>query len=115
MVLDRRLVAIARTVVGLAAIATVLIIAAICTLQAIVWAKTGMWSSLPFAQLLELAGIEIGRTYVTASGDLQARRLDFDAVIEWWLDAPAIVPLLVATALFVAFYMWLKSLEEAPQ
>ena len=71
--LDRRLVAIARTVVGLAAIAIVFITAAICTLQAIAWVKTGAWGSLPASQILELAGIEIGRTYVSSSGDSQAQ------------------------------------------
>jgi hypothetical protein len=112
---DHRVVAFGRIVVAIAATVTVLVIAAICALQGIVWAKTGTWSSLPFWQILDLAGIEVGRTYVTASGGLQpAKRSDLDAFIQWWLEAPAIIPLLVASTVLALFYMGLKSLEEAP-
>jgi hypothetical protein len=86
----------------------------ICILQALVWVKTGMWGSLRASQILELAGLEVDRTYV-ASGAAQAQSPVFDSFIEWWLDAPAIIPLLVATAFFGAVYMWLKSLAEVPR
>jgi hypothetical protein len=58
---------------------------------------------------------ELDLTYITASGAFQAKRPGLDSVVEWWFDAPAIIPLLVATALFEAVYMWLNSLDQAPQ
>ena len=112
--LGRQLVAFTKTLVGLGAITIVLSTAVICILQALVWVKTGMWGSLRASQILELAGLEVDRTYV-ASGASQAQSPVFDSVIEWWLDAPAIIPLLVATAFFGTVYMWLKSLSEAPR
>jgi hypothetical protein len=112
--LGRRLVAFTKTLVGLAAITVVLSTAVICILQALVWVKTGMWGSLRASQILELAGLEVDRTYV-ASGASQAQSPVFDSFIEWWLNAPAIIPLLVATAFFGAVYMWLHSLAEAPR
>jgi hypothetical protein len=110
--LGRQLVAFTKTLVGLAAVTIVLSTAVICILQALVWVKTGMWGSLRASQILELAGLEVDRTYV-ASGASQAQSPVFDSFIEWWLDAPAIIPLLVATAFFGTVYMWLKSLAEA--
>jgi hypothetical protein len=112
--LGRRLLAFTKTLVGLAAITVVLSTAVICILQALVWVKTGMWGSLRASQILELAGLEVDRTYV-ASGASQAQSPVFDSFIEWWLDAPAIIPLFVATAFFGTVYMWLKSLAEAPR
>jgi hypothetical protein len=110
----RRLVAFSKVVVAAATAVMVLAIVAIGSLQAIAWVKTGTWSSVPFWQILDLAGIEVERTYTTASSGLHSeKRPDLDAFVQWWLDVPAIIPLLVASTVLALFYVGLKSVEEA--
>jgi hypothetical protein len=35
------------------------------------------------------------------------------AMADWLLDVPAIVPILIASALLLGFYLWLTSIEQA--
>src|SRR5262249_18293758 len=114
--LGRRLVAFVRGVVGLAAAVAAFGIAALSLLQGVVWMKTGQWSPLPFSQILDLVGLDVPRRYFPAGIDAHAeRRLDSDRVVAWWLDAPAIIPLLVAVAVLVLLYIGLKTLQESPR
>ena len=114
--LGRRLVAFVRAAVGLAAAVAAFGIAALSLLQGIVWMKTGQWSSVPFSQILDLVGLDVPRRFFPASIDAHAeRRLDFDRFVDWWLDAPAIIPLVVAVAVLVLLYIGLKTLQESPR
>jgi hypothetical protein len=110
----RQIATIAKAVVGLMAAAMALCVTAICTLQAILWLNTRAWSAITLSQIFALAGTDAPTVYVTASD--QSRKeswLDPHAILQWWLDAPVVVSLLVALALLVTLYMWLASMQRA--
>jgi hypothetical protein len=110
----RQIATIAKAVVGLAAGAMALCVAAICTLQGILWLNTRAWSPITLSQIFALAGTDAPTVYTTASDDPRKEGwLDPHAIVQWWLDAPAVVSLLVALALLVTLYMWLASLQRA--
>ena len=110
----RQITAIARVAVGLAAAAMALCVAAICTLQAILWLNTRAWSPITLSQIFALAGTDAPKIYVTAS-DESRKSGWFDplAALQWLLDAPAVVSLLVALALLVTLYVWLTSVQRS--
>jgi hypothetical protein len=109
-----RIAAIAKAVVGLAAAAMALCVAAMCTLQAIVWLNTRAWSPITLSQIFALAGADAPTVYATASDESRKEGwFDPHGILQWWLDAPAVVSLLVALALLATLYMWLASLQRA--
>jgi hypothetical protein len=52
--------------------------------------------------------LQDGETYTMASSDKPET-----AMADWLLDVPAIVPVLIASALLLGFYLWLTSIEQA--
>jgi hypothetical protein len=71
------------------------------------WLQNGEWAAYPLSSLIK--EWESGNvTYTTASSDKP------EAVIaNWLLDVPVIVPILIASALLLGFYLWLASVEQA--
>jgi hypothetical protein len=91
---------------------------ALCTGGIVLWQissglKTGEWEAYSVSDLFEAARIYFPRRYETASFSPSGSfRIDAQAVIEWLLDVPAIVPLLIATMLIALFYVWLARIAE---
>ena len=87
---------------------TALIFAGWTILWAALLAGWWVWSgdAYPVSSIVQLLSPD--RTYVTASfsGTLK------EALIDWLLDVPAIVPLLMAAALLVMFYRWLAVIDK---
>src|SRR5262245_42327484 len=77
------------------------------------WAKAGSWNTVAFSHLLDLADVSPPRTYAPASAtsDRPAQER-IDIIVEWLLDLPVIMPLLLALGLLTAFYVYLLSVEK---
>jgi hypothetical protein len=71
------------------------------------WAWSG--DAYPVSSIVQLLSPD--RTYVTAGFGETDWTLK-EAVIDWLLAVPAIVPLLVALALLVIFYRWLAVIDK---
>jgi hypothetical protein len=98
-------------VVG-ACLATALSVAAIASLQLALWLVASTWTPFPLARIVELAGIDVPRTYVPASGVTGSGRPATPDVAEWLLNLPAIVALFMALALLSLVYAALTSVEK---
>jgi hypothetical protein len=78
--------------------------------QVIYWIHDGVWNVWSVSYVF--TSLESNRrvTYVTASSDkLDAHR---ESVLEFLMEMPAIVPLLIAAALLLAFYLRLTIIEK---
>jgi hypothetical protein len=71
------------------------------------WAWSG--DAYPMSSIVQLLSPD--RTYVTAGFGGTEWTLK-EALIDWLLDVPAIVSLLVALALLVIFYRWLAVIDK---
>jgi hypothetical protein len=69
--------------------------------------REGSWPALPLSSVINKLGYERGAIYATAS----AHEIE-SSVVDALLRVPAIVPLLLASALLTAFYLWLASTEK---
>jgi hypothetical protein len=69
------------------------------------------WSGDPYPVSSMVQLLSSDRTYVTASFNETAWTLK-EALVDWLLDVPAIVPLLTAAALLVIFYRWLTVIDK---
>ena len=77
--------------------------------QVIYWIHDGVWNVWSVSYVF--TSLESNRrvTYVTASSD----KLDaHQGVVDFLLEIPAIVPLLIAAALLLAFYLRLTIIEK---
>jgi hypothetical protein len=106
------LVRLSRVIVGIAVAVTVLSVAAVCTLQGIVWLRTGNFSFVQVVEVLDLAVIQTDRTYITSSIHEANIRNTFEDFIQRCLELPALFPLLFALIFLVIFYMWLAPEDE---
>ena len=90
---------------------TALICAGWAILCAALLAGWWVWSgdAYPVSSIVQLLSPD--RTYVTASFSETEWTLK-EALIDWLLDVPAIVPLLMAAALLVIFYRWLSVIDK---
>lgn len=91
---------------------------ALCTIGILLWQigygfKTGEWEAFTVSDVFQAAHIYIPRRYNMASfSPSQNSRFDAQTVMEWVLDLPAIVPLVVVTLLIALFYIWLARIAE---
>jgi hypothetical protein len=69
--------------------------------------REGLWPSLRVSSVIKMMGYERDVIYVTAS----ARTNDF-SVVDMLLCVPVVAPLLLASALLTAFYLWLVHTEH---
>ena len=109
----RRAAQLAKIPVFVCAASTALCTIGILFWQIGSWFKTGEWETYAVSDMLATASIYFPRRYNTASFTPSENfRIDAQAVIEWFLAVPAIVPLLVATAVIALFYFWLACIAE---
>ena len=69
--------------------------------------REGSWPALPLSSVINKLGYERGAINATAS----AHEIE-SSVLDALLRVPAIVPLLLASALLTAFYLWLARTEK---
>jgi len=80
--------------------------------QFISWLRYGAWDVFPISSIV-LTGQAI---YVTASAEqTRPQQAVFQSVIDWLLEIPAIVPLVIASALLFGFYARLSMMEKQLQ
>jgi hypothetical protein len=92
---------------------TGLVAAIIIGWQIAAWIWTATWISVSAGNILERADINIPRRYVLSSSTGDPRRgLDSQAIIEGFLDLPAVVPLMVIVAVLVCLYLALARAER---
>ena len=63
--------------------------------------RNGQWKAYPISSLV------MGRHDITNTG-----RTDIDQIVDWILELPALVPLLIAFVILVAFWMRLAKIEK---
>jgi hypothetical protein len=76
------------------------------------WIKDSIWNPYPLSSLVESLNGNQNTTYVTASVDTSTVATLKRAAVEWLLEVPTIVPLLVVIALHLALYLYLAALEK---
>jgi hypothetical protein len=82
-------------------------------LQISSWLKKGVWDAYPISVVINRLKTGEAATYVMASSDrLDAELINDLALTNWLLRIPAIAPLLIASALLVAFYMLITVIEK---
>ena len=69
--------------------------------------REGSWPALPLSSVINKLEYEPGAIYATAS----AHEIE-SSVVDALLRVSAIVPLLLASALLTAFYLWLARTEK---
>jgi hypothetical protein len=117
---QHHLVRIAKVTALLAAAWTLLCALLIVGWQAISWLQSGIWSRYPLSSAIEGLGGGQRARYLTASSDPLDNRLlnvkkqwaNIQAMIDWVLDLPTIVPLLIASVLLLALYVRLAAAQE---
>jgi hypothetical protein len=103
LALDQRLIRLTKTAALISALWTVFCAALLFGWQAVVWLKQGVWRSYTVASLIR-GDPEV--TYTTAS-------YDSNQLLEDFLELPAIIPLLVAAILLLAFQSWMASIQKS--
>src|SRR5262249_24166962 len=79
--------------------------------QLIFWFQNGFWDAYPLAEVVKQLRNDQSVVYITASSE----RFDPTGtreIVDWLLEVPTIVPLLIASALIVMFYRWLATIEK---
>jgi hypothetical protein len=81
--------------------------------QTTLWLQEGVWNSYSLSSLIGRLERDRVATYVTAgAAKLETGSINKQAVLNWLLEMPSIVPLLIASALLLGFYIWLKDIEK---
>ena len=102
-----RLIRFTRMTALVADLWTILYVVLIVGWQITSLLREGSWPALPLSSVINKLGYERGGIYATAS----AHEIE-SSVVDALLRVPAIVPLLLASALLTAFYLWLASTEK---
>jgi hypothetical protein len=105
----QRLVRFAKMTALLSAAWTILVAILIVGRQATSWLQDGVWESYPLSSVISSLEKGQGSTYTTASADKPAA---ISGTLDWLLEIPAIVPLLIASVLLLAFYSRLTTIEK---
>ena len=107
---EQRLVRVTRIIVLIAATWTGGCAVALASVQAISWLRNDEWDSYPLSSVL-VSPHRI--TYkVASSSELETDRVDLNQIVDWLLGVPAIVPLLIAFAALIAFWVRLLKIER---
>ena len=75
--------------------------------QASSWLTDGNWPALRLSSFIK--GLRDDGDFVARAHGIESRSMN---LLNNLLDAPAILPLLVASALLVTFYLWLTRIEK---
>jgi hypothetical protein len=77
------------------------------------WLKNGVWDAYPISAVINRLKTGESATYMMASSDiLDAELINNQVITNWLLRIPAIAPLLIASALLIAFYMLITVIEN---
>jgi len=95
----------------LSGVLTILCAVMIAGLQISSWIRNGVWDLYRLSSVIRSLQGEHNTVYVTAS-DNEIELTIKQAMVDWLLGIPAIVPLLVITALHLAFYLYLAAIEK---
>jgi hypothetical protein len=104
---QQRLVKLAKRVALLSAMWTAVCAVLIVGLQITCWVRNGVWDPYPLSAVISNRGGEFDASH--AEEFHPAHRQE---IVNWLLEVPTIVPLLLALALLFAFYIWLTTLEK---
>jgi hypothetical protein len=86
---------------------TILYAVLIVSWQIAAFLREGKWVALPLSSAINKLGHERGAIYATAN----AHEIE-SSLADALLQIPTIVPLLLASALLTAFYLWLARTEK---
>lgn len=105
-----RLVRFAKLTALIAGVWTIFCAVLIVGWQITIFLKDGSWQALPLSLAFDKLEYQ-HEVYSTASIDKISRSLTTN-FIDLLLQTPIIVPLVLATALLMAFYSWLSNIER---
>jgi ABC-type sulfate transport system permease component len=77
------------------------------------WIQNGVWNAYPVSLVISSLQADRNGTYVTASVKKVETGSPIKEVSDWLLDIPAIVPLLIMSALLLVFYLKLSAIQKA--
>ena len=97
-----RLVRFTKTIALISALWTIVCSVLLVGSQVTFWLRDGLWNSYPLAAIIK-GDREI--TYSTASYTERG-------IVDWILETPTIVPLVIAATLLLALYSWLATIEK---
>jgi len=107
-----RFIKFAKATVLASAVWTVFCASSIFSWQLVSWLRYGAWDGFSISTLMATSR----PLYEMASADqISTQRVLFPAVIDWMLGLPAILPLVIASALLFAFYARLTTMEKQLQ
>ncbi len=110
---QQRLVRYAKITALLSAVWTILCAVLIVGWQVTSWLQNGVWDAYPLSSVIKSLENDQAVSYVTASSDkFETKLMDKQVMADWLLEIPAIVALLIASALLLAFYMRLTVIEK---
>jgi hypothetical protein len=105
----QRVVKLAKLTTLLSGVLTILCAVMIAGLQITSWIRAGVWDTYLLSSVIR--ALQGDTVYVTASINKTELTIK-QAIVDWLLGIPAIVPLLVVTALHLAFYLYLAAVEK---
>ena len=109
----QRVLKFAKVTALLSAVWTILCAVMIVGMQVTSWLGNGVWDTYRLSSILKKLKSDQNITYVTASAHKFETELTIKQVIaDWLLGIPAIVPLLIVAALYLAFYLRLAAIEK---
>jgi hypothetical protein len=77
------------------------------------WIQNGVWNAYPVSLVISSLQADRNGPYVTASVKKVETGSPIKEISDWLLEIPAIVPLLIMSALLLAFYLKLSAIQKA--
>jgi hypothetical protein len=76
------------------------------------WLYTGVWDAYPLSSVVNSLKSDGGNTYITASSaKIEPELTTTQEMVDWLLEIPTIVALLIALSLLLAFHRLVKIIE----
>jgi hypothetical protein len=95
----------------LSAVWTILCAVLLIGSQVTTWLHTGAWDAYPISSAINNLKNDGVNTYVTASSD-KPELTSTQVMVDWLLEIPTIVALLIALSSLLAFYRLVKIIES---
>ena len=109
---QQHLVSFAKTTAVFSAAWTFLCVILLVGRQAISWLHSGVWDAYPLSSVIKILDSEQDIKYVVASLEKSKSTLTIDQVMSDFLEAPAIILLLIALVLLLVFSTRLAIIEK---
>ena len=110
---QRPLLGFAKISALLSAVWTGLCAVLLSTCQVTSWLRTGVWDAYPLSSAINGLKIGGGDRYVTASSEgFKPESTSTQVMVDWLLEIPTIVILLIALSLLLGFYWLVKIIES---